>query len=219
MGCTVCGPSWLLGLQCLPLCCAACVWTHCDPADLGSQVSEIKGGCGSNREMLQNILILQRLPLWDTSHSYFRGCRVKECYIRSTVGDQYFPAYLLGSRRMDCLAGYHWGSERECVHLYFSVVWLMISHILRGTYGSCGTSTWSPQWWHLAQPASNKTINKPRSMCTHMQTWPDINPIFHSSWLLIVNLALTVSTDPYGHGTFNSWCCKQGTQTHTHTHT
>lgn len=50
--------SMLLGLHCHPLWCAACVCTHCDPADLGSQVSEVKGGCGSNREMLQNVLIL-----------------------------------------------------------------------------------------------------------------------------------------------------------------
>lgn len=36
---------------------------HLDPADLSSQVSEVEGRRGSHREMLQDVLILQGLPL------------------------------------------------------------------------------------------------------------------------------------------------------------
>lgn len=96
MGCTVCGLPWLLVLHCHPLWCAVRVCTHCNPADLGSQVPEIKGRCGPNGEMLQNILILQRLPLWDTSHSYFTGCRRKECCIMYTAWAQTLPSVLTG---------------------------------------------------------------------------------------------------------------------------
>lgn len=36
---------------------------HRDPADLGSQVSEVEGCSGSHRQMLENILILQGFTL------------------------------------------------------------------------------------------------------------------------------------------------------------
>lgn len=42
---------------------ASAVLTHRDPADLGPQVPEVEGGSGADGEMLQNILVLQRLPL------------------------------------------------------------------------------------------------------------------------------------------------------------
>lgn len=42
---------------------ASPVFTYRDPADLGPQVPEVEGGCGADGEMLQNILVLQRLAL------------------------------------------------------------------------------------------------------------------------------------------------------------
>lgn len=37
--------------------------TNRHPADLCSQVSEVQSCCGTHRKMLENIFILQRLPL------------------------------------------------------------------------------------------------------------------------------------------------------------
>lgn len=41
---------------------ALSVLTHRDPADLGPQIPEVEGGRRADGKMLQNVLILQRLP-------------------------------------------------------------------------------------------------------------------------------------------------------------